>query len=89
MLMFLCLLSISDVYVDDLGQSASIDDMIKRLKETVDQEVSYMKLLLEVMGSLDTVFAASSLLEAEQSNPTDQDNANIVLNPSQIAQEAH
>ncbi|XP_013414421.1 U3 small nucleolar RNA-associated protein 15 homolog [Lingula anatina] len=51
--------TVLDLYSSQLGQSTVIDETFARLKETVDQEVSYIKQLLEVMGTMDTLFAAS------------------------------
>ena len=36
-----------------------MDELLARLKDTVDQEAGYMRALMEVMGAMDTLFAAS------------------------------
>ena len=51
----------SDLYAEQVGQSPVMDCQLTELRETVEQEVNYMTELSEVMGMLDTVFAAAAM----------------------------
>ena len=70
-----------DLYSQQLGQSSEVDRLLGQLKTTVDQEVEYMKMLYQVMGSLDTLFASS-----QQNQLTNQSSETVshdlVLQPS-------
>lgn len=57
---------IVDIYSEQIGQMPNIDELLMRLKGTLDQEVGYMKSLLEVLGTMDTLFAASQHTEVTQ-----------------------
>ncbi|XP_062597741.1 U3 small nucleolar RNA-associated protein 15 homolog, partial [Saccostrea cucullata] len=50
-----------DLYADQVGQSPVMDCQLTELRDTVEQEVNYMTELSEVMGMLDTVFAAAAM----------------------------
>ena len=66
-----------DLYVDRIGQSPAVDVLLSQLKRTIDGEVTFMKLLLQVMGTVDTLLAAS------QDTPTH--STDIAMKPSQMA----
>ncbi|XP_064618659.1 U3 small nucleolar RNA-associated protein 15 homolog [Lineus longissimus] len=51
---------ILDLYSPQIGQSTVLDDYFLRLKLTVDREIGYMKMLMETMGTMDTLFASAS-----------------------------
>ena len=65
-----CLLNIllSDLYAGQVGQSSVLDELLVRLKDTVDHEVNYMKDLMEIMGIMDTILAASQTVDIEKSS---------------------
>ena len=50
-----------DIYAPVLGHSPKVDDLITKLKHKITQELNYQKKVLEMMGSLDTLFAASAM----------------------------
>ena len=75
----------SDLYSQQLGQSSEVDRLLGQLKYTVDQEIDYLKTLFQVMGSLDTLFAASQ--QAQVTNQkTETQLHDPVLQPSVAAQ---
>ena len=58
-------------------------DLLSRLKDTVDTEANYMCDLMEMMGSMDTLFAASEQSDVSNNFPlTSQATA---LTPSNAA----
>lgn len=61
-----------------------MDDMLLQLKETVDMEVAYMKSLMEVMGTLDTLFAIAN--RNESTNQNAQKTVSAELTPSATAE---
>ncbi|XP_048735009.1 U3 small nucleolar RNA-associated protein 15 homolog [Ostrea edulis] len=70
-----------DLYADQVGQSPVMDCQLTELRETVEQEVNYMTELSEVMGMLDTVFAAAAM----KTNTTSPESA-YSMTPSAVAQ---
>ncbi|NP_001133650.1 U3 small nucleolar RNA-associated protein 15 homolog [Salmo salar] len=50
---------ILDIYQAVVGQSSVVDRQLVRLQELVEREIDYQQDLLEVLGMLDTLFAAS------------------------------
>lgn len=48
-----------------------VNDLLLHLKETVDQEADFMKVLMETMGAMDTLFAASEQLETTDINESE------------------
>ena len=76
---------VSDLYSQQLGQSSEVDRLLGQLKDTVDQEIDYMKTLYQVMGSLDTLFAASQQAQATNQK-TETQSHDTVLQPSLAAQ---
>ena len=74
-----------DLYSQQLGQSSEVDRLLGQLKETVDQELDYMKTLYQVMGSLDTLFAASQQAQLTNQNSETRSH-DPVLQPSVTAQ---
>lgn len=76
---------ILDIYPAELGHCSVIEDILKRLKETVDQEVAYMTQLFEVMGTMDTLFSTSQTeVQAEIADVS----LNETIKPSQTAASA-
>ncbi|CAH1797851.1 unnamed protein product [Owenia fusiformis] len=63
-----------ELYTDRLGSSVELQQALQRLKETVEMEMSYMKELIETMGTLETLFAAAS---SPLETPTNTDNTSI------------
>lgn len=51
----------ADVYGDYVNQSSLVDELLVRLKVTIEHEVAYMKELMELMGTMDTIFVASQI----------------------------
>jgi len=49
-----------DVYSEQVGHWPDLEELLLRLKYTLDQEVSYQRELFELMGGMDTLFAAAS-----------------------------
>lgn len=48
-----------DLYSDQVGHLPSVEQSLKQLQHAVDMETDYMKQMLGVMGTLETLFAAS------------------------------
>ena len=61
-----------------------MDSLLLRLKSTVEMELKYMRQLMEVMGTMDTVFAAMSQLDSAQSSQEKLSNHTELL-PSKHA----
>lgn len=76
-----------DLYANQIGQSAAIDHVLVQLKKTVDQEINYMKQLFEVMGTMDTIFAASQTQSTNQ-NTDLHEHSNLNLLPSATVQDS-
>ena len=69
-----------------MGQSAALDELLLRLKDTIDKEVDYMRQLVEMMGTMDMVFAAAS--QGSDTGPVTQQSDVVStgsLQPSQAA----
>ncbi|XP_009704424.1 PREDICTED: U3 small nucleolar RNA-associated protein 15 homolog [Cariama cristata] len=49
---------ITDIYQPVVGQSAIVDRQFLRLQEAIGKEIDYQEELLEVLGMMDTLFAA-------------------------------
>jgi len=49
-----------DVYADQIGHWPDLEELLLRLKDTLDQEVCYQRELFELMGGMDTLFAAAN-----------------------------
>lgn len=49
-----------DLYANDIGKYAAIDDLFVRLKQTIDMEIQYQTNLLLIIGSLETIFVAQN-----------------------------
>ena len=81
--MFLCLFT--DLCCNHQNISSDYYDLWLTLKSTVEKESSYMKTLFELMGSMDTLFAAASqpVLTNENDSSVSRDD---VLKPSHSAQ---
>ena len=77
----------SDLYWEQLGQSSEVDRLLGRLKETVDQEVDYMKTLFQVMGSLDTLFSTSQQSQLTNQS-SDSGSHDPILQPSVTARDS-
>lgn len=73
---------ITDMYSTHIGQCAEVDSLLQRLRTTVKQEVDYMKQLMEAMGTMDMLFAATSANQNRESNF----KATDILTPSVGAQ---
>jgi len=73
---FVC---VTDLYMDRIGQSPAIDVLLSQLKKTIDAEVNYMKLLLQVMGTVDT------LLSVSQTTDTPTGASHLAMEPSVLA----
>ncbi|XP_062588909.1 U3 small nucleolar RNA-associated protein 15 homolog [Saccostrea cucullata] len=73
-----------DLYADQVGQSPVMDCQLTELRDTVEQEVNYMTELSEVMGMLDTVFAAAAM----KTNITSSESVPLIT-PSAGAQAAN
>ena len=56
----ICSLLVSDLYSLRIMESGELGVSLRQLKASVDSEVGYMKQLMEVMGSMDILFSASS-----------------------------
>ena len=69
----------TDLYADRIGQSPAIDVLLSQLKKTIDAEVTYMKLLLQVMGTVDT------LLSVSQTSDTPTGHSHATMEPSVLA----
>ncbi|KAJ8304128.1 hypothetical protein KUTeg_017711 [Tegillarca granosa] len=76
-----------NLYANQIGQSAAIDHVLVQLKKTVDQEINYMKQLFEVMGTMDTIFAASQTQSTNQ-NTDLHEHSNLNLLPSATVQDS-
>ncbi|XP_052792545.1 U3 small nucleolar RNA-associated protein 15 homolog [Mya arenaria] len=59
---------ILDIYGSQMGRSSVLDTALHQLKVTVDQEVTYMTQMLEVIGQLDTLFSASQATQPANKN---------------------
>ena len=68
--------------MDRIGQSPAIDVLLSQLKKTIDAEVNFMKLLMQVMGTVDTLLAASQGTDSltDQTHTTD-----MAMKPSAMA----
>ncbi len=51
-----------DIYADDIGKYAAIDDLFVRLKQTIDMEIQYQTNLLQIIGTLETIFVAQNTI---------------------------
>ncbi|KAK3098153.1 hypothetical protein FSP39_016684 [Pinctada imbricata] len=60
-----------EIYSCQIGHCSAVDTILLKLKETVDQEIMYMKQFMELMGSMDTVFAAVSQLDTPTHDNSD------------------
>ncbi|WAR00492.1 UTP15-like protein [Mya arenaria] len=58
----------ADIYGSQMGRSSVLDTALHQLKVTVDQEVTYMTQMLEVIGQLDTLFSASQATQPANKN---------------------
>ena len=67
-----------DMYSSHIGQCAEVDSLLQRLRTTVKQEVDYLKQLMEAMGTMDMLFAATSANQNRESNSSTTD----ILTPS-------
>ena len=46
--------------MSDIGKYAVIDDLFVRLKKTIDIEIEYQMNLMQIIGTLDTIFVAQN-----------------------------
>ena len=51
---------ILDLYMNDIGKYAAIDDLFARLKQTIDHEIQYLTQLFQIVGTLETIFVAQN-----------------------------
>ena len=49
-----------DIYMNDIGKYAAIDDLFARLKKTIDYEIQYQTSLFQMIGALETIFVAQN-----------------------------
>jgi hypothetical protein len=57
-LLFFC----TDLYMNEVGKYSTIDDLFVRLQYTVEMEMQYQKDLLQVVGTLETIFVAQNTI---------------------------
>lgn len=50
-----------DLYMNDIGKYAAIDDLFVRLKQTIDIEIQYQTSLFQVIGTLETIFNTNNV----------------------------
>jgi ligand-binding sensor domain-containing protein len=50
----------NDLYMNDIGKYAGIDDLFLRLKATIDLEIQYQTNLFQIIGTLETIFSAQN-----------------------------
>lgn len=72
-----------DIYSSHIGQCAELDALLQKLRESVRQEVNYMKQVMEAMGTMDMLFAAVS---ANQNRESNNNSSADLLTPSLGAQ---
>ncbi len=51
---------IEDIYMGEIGKHTMVDDMFARLKQTIDIEIQYQMDLMQVIGTLGTIFVAQT-----------------------------
>lgn len=79
---------IIDLYADQVGNSPAMDELLVRLKDTVDGEVNYLKQLFEIMGTMDTIFSASQTSKPMDSLLENQLNTmSLIPSTTALAQE--
>lgn len=56
LIIFACIV---ELYADRVGQWPELDQVLLSVKATVDNEADHMQQLMEVLGTMDTLFASS------------------------------
>ena len=49
----------TELYAEQAGQSPQISDMLDRLKSTVEEELRYMRSLMGLLGTMETLFSVA------------------------------
>lgn len=52
---------ISELYADKVGHWPELDQVLLSMRQEVDMEVDYMRELTQVLGTMETLFAASKV----------------------------
>ena len=55
-----CLIEISEMYADVIGQSPLIDNLLVRLSRKVTAELRFQEVVAKTLGALDMVFCEST-----------------------------
>ena len=77
-----------DLYAEQVGQSHQVSKSLERLKNTVEEELGYMRSLMGLLGTMDTLFsvAESSTQSNRGSINTDNTDSHTITEKSSVEQ---
>ena len=68
---------VADIYGSELVESAAVAELMLQLKDTIDSEANYMKTMMEIMGSMDTLLTAAEISSTTDQNGHVQSDADL------------